>query len=371
VPYDVNKALSEKIYSLRQDYLHTITFELPKLWGDIEKNEMRNTITIVIPSHGCTWALSEHGGCSVCGYVNDSSRSSDIPIKDIINKLDELLQSSENDKPLYVKIFNSGSFFDEQDVPLELRKSIIELLQKHDNCVQLDVESRSEYVIENISIIESMKHDLEPINLEVGLGLESSNNTILRDCWNKGMTYAEYKQALELLKDHDVKVKTYVFLKPPFLTEAESVADILHTVDEAISLGTDVISINPCAIQNGTLVNHLFKQDKYQPPWLWSVLFVVERIREKFPYIELICDPTAGGKQRGAHNCGRCDKIVLKLIQDIIQNNDIVGKNNDIVSDHSQVCSCYSRWKTLMSSPLELLRKRNLSKLRNRIPLNE
>ncbi|MHA1972713.1 MAG: archaeosine biosynthesis radical SAM protein RaSEA [Candidatus Hodarchaeales archaeon] len=364
MPYDINEELSKTIYSLRQEYLHTITYETPKLWGDIEKNDIKNVVTIVIPSHGCSWALSEHGGCSVCGYVNDASRSLNIPIKEIIDKLDELLQKSDNNKPLYVKIFNSGSFFDEPDVPSELRNSIIELLKKYSNCVQLDVESRSEYVIKNISTVDLIQSSLKPIQLEVGLGLESFNDAILRDCWNKGMTFGEYQQAIDLLKSHNIKVKTYVFLKPPFLTEAEAIADILETIDQAINLGTDVISINPCAIQNGTLVNSLFKQDKYQPPWLWSVLFVVEQIKRKFPNIEIICDPTAGGKPRGAHNCGKCDRTVLRLIEDII-------RNDKTIQDYSNICNCYSRWKTLMSSPLEHFRKRNISKLRTKIPLNE
>ncbi len=94
------------------------------------------------------------------------------------------------------------------------------------------------------------------------------------------------------------------------------------------------------------------------------MLFIVKSICNEFPDVDIICDPTAGGKQRGTHNCGKCDRIVLGLIEKVIN-------KEKIPEDLSKICQCFSKWKILVESPIESLRLRNLSRLRRSDPLNE
>jgi len=352
----INQLVATKVLQLRHEHLKNITRREPKLWSEITEENEYTIITMVIPTRGCSWALSEYGGCSVCGYINDSSRDLSIPIPTILSEIETLLKKIETKKRIILKIFNSGSFFDESDVPRNLRENITKLIQKYPHCSQLSVESRSEYVINYSNIIEKTKKAIDPTILEVGIGLESSNNSILRDCWNKGMRVSDYDQAVDVLKNIGVKIKTYIFIKPPFLTEYEALIDSISTINHAVSQGTDSISINPCSVQNGTLAHYLYKKDRYQPPWLWSILFIVSNTKKKYPQIKLICEPTAGGKPRGTHNCGECDIKVLGYIKDIID-------NQPIPSDYSKICSCAVRWYTLITSPIELFRTTKLSKL--------
>lgn len=318
----------------------------------------------MIPTRGCSWALSKNGGCSVCGYINDSSREHTIPSDRILNSIGDLIAKTKTSKPIELKIFNSGSFFDNKDVPQELKSQIIKLLKKNPSIRKLSVESRPEYLLENYDEIISYKNSLNPINLEIGIGLESSNNTILRDCWNKGFSFEDYKESVEKIRSQDIKIKTYVFVKPPFLTELEAINDTIQTIQDVFRIGTDIISVNPCNIQKGTLVDHLFKKDKYQPPWLWSILYIIQEVKKLLPELKIICEPSGAGKQRGVHNCGKCDKIVLTLIQKSID-------NDPLPKDFSEVCSCFTKWKLLIDTPLEVFRSRNLSKLRKMDPLRE
>ena len=352
-----NKLVASKVLLLRQEYLKKIKGRDPKLWSEITENNEHSIITVVIPTKGCSWALSEFGGCSVCGYINDSSRDLSIPISNILLEIERLLKETETKKSIILKIFNSGSFFDETDVPKNLRQNIIELIKKYPNCSQLSVESRPEYVIKHIEIVEETKKSIDPTILEVGIGLESSNNSILSDCWNKGIRVSDYNQAVWILKKIGIKIKTYIFVKPPFLTEFEALFDSLATINHAVSQGTDSISINPCSVQNGTLAYYLYKQDRYQPPWLWTILLLVFYTKTQYPHVELICEPTAGGKPRGTHNCGKCDKKVLDYIKDIIN-------NQPAPTDYSQICSCANRWYTLIKSPIDSYQTSKLSKLR-------
>src|SRR2546427_7384382 len=66
------------------------------------------------------------------------------------------------------------------------------------------------------------------------------------------------------------------------------------------------MSFNPVNVQSHTLVDRLFRSGEYRPPWLWSVVDVLERTRDLTAHVK--SHPTAGGMRRGAHNCGACDR---------------------------------------------------------------
>ncbi len=363
--YPNNKLLTSKIQEIRNKHLAQISDNVnPKIWSSVSENEEYITVTIVIPSRGCSWALGEYGGCSVCGYINDSSRDRVVPIEIIIKHLTKLLVETEYSKKIEVQIFNSGSFFDEKDVSSDLRSRIISLITNVPNVFKLAVECRTEYIIKEKSIIEETIKQLKGVILEIGIGLESSNDTILRDCWNKGTTLENYKKSVKILQTLGVKIKSYIFIKPPFLTERDAIRDTIITISEVAKIGTDVISINPCNVQNGTLVNELFRQNRYRPPWLWSVLHIIQTATKIAPDTAIICDPSAAGKLRGAHNCGKCDKTVLHLLTKAIN-------KEKLPSDLSQICSCYNKWEIIISTPSEFLRIRNIAKLQRLSLLQE
>ena len=365
MPLRRNKLVASTIVRLRNQYLKQRGPDLkPRFWSNTTETKQSIIITMVLPTRGCSWALSESGGCSVCGYVNDSSRDRPIPSEHILEQIHHALNKVVPTKPIELKLFNSGSFFDENDVPRNLRLQILDLIKKTPEVILLSVESRPEYLLNQQKIIDETNRLLKPIELEIGIGLESSNSAILKDCWNKGFSIEDYKKSVEIAHSQNIRIKTYILIKPPFLTEAEAIYDSIMTTFEAVKIGTDVVSFNPCNIQNGTLVHELAKKDRYQPPWLWSILSIVQSIRNQFPDLEIICEPTAAGKRRGTHNCGKCDHKVLDLIDRVII-------NEKIPDDLSILCSCFLKWKVLVETPIEVFRSRNLSKLRLLNPLYE
>jgi hypothetical protein len=56
----------------------------------------------------------------------------------------------------------------------------------------------------------------------------------------------------------------------------------------------------------------------------------------------LLCDPVAAGKSRGAHNCGECDASVISAIRDFSLN-----QNPDLFS--SLHCYCYEQWQHVLA----------------------
>jgi len=54
----------------------------------------------------------------------------------------------------------------------------------------------------------------------------------------------------------------------------------------------------------------------------------------------LICEPTGGGKERGAHNCGKCDETILASVKAFSESQD-TGRLG------SPDCECKEIWNSI------------------------
>jgi radical SAM enzyme (TIGR01210 family) len=231
-----------------------------------------------------------------------------------------------------VKIFTSGSFFDDKEIKPNFIKQILPTL--YETAEKVSVESRPDYITDEklLKIKEISKSKI----FEIGIGLETANNQIRESYLNKGFKFDDYKKATKTLKKHDVKLKTYVLIKPPFLTEKESIDDALQTVEKIKNI-TDTISFNPVNVQRNTLVSLLWNRKMYRPPWLFSVVEILKKSKNIIDDVLLKCDIAGGGSIRGAHNCKNCDKMYLKSIQNFSLYQDVsVFENLD--------CICREKW---------------------------
>ncbi len=287
----------------------------PKVW--IEKERLNGKIvdctTIILKTRGCRW-----NACYMCGYTHDSYPASKEELIDQINYALKV-------KTPVVKIFTSGSFFDELEIPREVRDYIRRKIAKI-GVDKLIVESRPEFIQDDIL------SEFEGLHLEVGIGLETANDKIRDLCVNKGFSFSEFERAAKKLREWGFRVKCYLLLKPPFLSENEAIEDVFKSIEKVKDL-VDVVSLNLTNIQKGTLVERLWFSKLYRPPWLWSAVYILNNVEE----VDIICDPVAAGKERGPHNCGKCDEMFAKAIRMYSLTQD---KNMLRVS-----CECKVRWK--------------------------
>lgn len=259
---------------------------------------------MILPTRGCSWGLSS--GCSMCGYVYDS-QGKQADEKEILDQFGKALMKFKDVK--YLKIFNSGSFFDSN----ELSERSIELIFERINETKINkvqVESRPEFLNEDVL---KKARDILDAQLEVGIGLETTNDDVRINCINKGFLLEDFKIALKNCKKNNIDVKAYLLIKPPFLNEKEAIKDAINSGIEAEKLGADRISYNPINIQKGTLVELLWRRGEYRAPWLWSVVEVIKEVSKQVE-IPVLSHPTAAGRKRGAHNCGECDAKVYGSI---------------------------------------------------------
>ncbi|HYB78020.1 MAG TPA: archaeosine biosynthesis radical SAM protein RaSEA [Thermoplasmata archaeon] len=290
---------------------------------------------LILRTRGCYWA--DLKGCSMCGYSKDTLGRSATP-DELREQLSRAL-ARYRDEP-YVKVYTSGSFLDDREVDPASRTAIVSAFSGRAR--RFLFETLPEFAThESVGPLR----DAFAGEVEVALGLESTDPTILSRFVNKGSTPAEYLEASDRLRSMKVRTKAYLLLKPPYLTESEAVADVVSSVRDAAP-HFDALSVNPVHIQNGTVVEWLYHRGRYRPPWLWSLVDALRGGSSVRGSARLLSFPTAGGLPRGPHNCGRCDAQVLAAIEE-------ASLSQEFGSLEGLTCDCRVEWEaSLELAPL-------------------
>ncbi len=281
---------------------------------------------LILRTRGCYWA--DQKGCSMCGYAKDTLGRSATP--DELGEQFERALRRYRGEP-YVKVYTSGSFLDDREVDPESRRRLVAAFSGRAR--RLLIETLPEF---------ATAPALEPLHaafageLEVALGLETTDPTVLARYVHKNAPPEEYFAAADRVRALGLRAKTYLLLKPPYLTEEEAIADVVRSVGAAASR-FDALSVNPVHIQNGTVVEWLYHRGRYRPPWLWSVVEALSQGAALRRDARLVSFPTAGGLARGPHNCGRCDARVLAAIEEASLAQEFGGLE-------ALDCACRSTW---------------------------
>ncbi|MGI0155822.1 MAG: archaeosine biosynthesis radical SAM protein RaSEA, partial [Thermoplasmata archaeon] len=236
------------------------------------------------------------------------------------------------DEP-YVKVYTSGSFLDDREVDPGSRRRLVSAFSGRAR--RLLFETLPEFA--TAESLTPLKQSFAG-ETEVALGLETTDPTVLARYVHKNAPPSEYLAAADRVRALGLRAKAYLLLKPPYLTEDESIDDVVRSVEGAAP-HFDALSVNPVHIQNGTVVEWLYRRGRYRPPWLWSVVEVLARGSTRRATARLVSFPTAGGLARGPHNCGECDARVLAAIEEASLSQEF-GPLEDLD------CACRARWRS-------------------------
>jgi len=262
----------------------------------------------------------------MCGYASEGAPASE---EDLIVQFRAAAKDlSAEDR--VVKIYTSGSFLDPEEVPESVRVRIIDALAAA-GVEKLVFESRPEYVTR-----EEVEASVAKIRTEVAIGLETSSDLVRDHSIRKGFSFAQFKEAADAVHRGGGSVKTYLLLKPPFLSEASAISDALRSARDAAP-HSDVLSLNLTNIQRGTPLERMWLFGDYRTPWLWSAAEVLKNVSS----MPIICDPVAAGTRRGPRNCGRCDEAVAEAIREHALTQD-PGVFDDLD------CGCKAAWEKVV-----------------------
>ena len=286
---------------------------------DLSSGKIVDAMVAIMRTSGCSW--SKTGGCTMCGY--NSASMPQIGEYELMAQLDRILEKY-NGEP-FVKIYTSGSFLDINEIPLSVRERLFE---EFSGCERILIESRPEFIDENV--IKTL-----PRSITLALGLESSDPEVLRRSIKKGFTPKDSRRVGMMLHEAGLTVRTYLLLKPLYMTESQAIEDTVRSAIYADPY-SDEISINPLNIQRRTQTERLWKRGEFRSPWIWSLVEVMRRLSGNVSS-RLMSSPSGGGTNRGVHNCGECDRRVLDAMEKFSLSQDI--------RDLDVTCTCVEDWK--------------------------
>ncbi|MBP51359.1 MAG: TIGR01210 family radical SAM protein [Euryarchaeota archaeon] len=264
-------------------------------------------VTVILRTKGCAWWWKS--GCTFCGYFNDVR--DDVTTEDMFNQWEEAKRRTKNFEDCQmIKVYTSGTFFEDRENPPEWQEAV--LRETHEMGLHLVIEAQAQMCTpEKLSWVAE-RHP----GCTVAIGLEAYDDKVLRFHANKGFSTKQWHRAVDSLRENGLRVKTYLLFKPPFMSEADALLHTTKWISEVAPI-SDEVSINPMNIQKRTIVDRLFRNREYRPPWLWSLVEMITTSHESISGLDcrVIVHPTAGGKLRGSHNCGICDADVVAAIE--------------------------------------------------------
>jgi archaeosine synthase beta-subunit len=149
----------------------------------------------------------------------------------------------------HIKLYNAGSFFDPQQIPLEDDEAIAREVEGFDRVI---VESHPAFLAGAYGErCLTFKRSIAG-RLEVAIGLETAHPEVLARL-NKRMTLDAFRRAADFLDEHEIALRVFVLLSPPFMPAAGAVEWACRSIDLAAECGATACSVIPTRGGNGAM----------------------------------------------------------------------------------------------------------------------
>jgi archaeosine synthase beta-subunit len=164
-------------------------------------------------------------------------------------------------RPSQIKLYNAGSFFDPRAIPPSDDEEIAGTVTGFGRVI---VEAHPAFLAGAHGQRCLRFRDLLSGRLEVAIGLETAHPETLARL-NKRMTVDSFRRAAGFLARHDIDLRVFLLLNPPFLPPPDAVEWTCRSLDMAMECGASAVSIIPTRSGNGAIEA---LGDSFQPPRL-------------------------------------------------------------------------------------------------------
>lgn len=192
--------------------------------------------TIFLTNRECPWR------CLMCDLWRNTLREK-VPIGAIPAQIDHALARLPAARQ--IKLYNSGSFFDRQAIPIDDYAAIAARLNSFEHLI---VESHPALLGDDCLKFR----DLLKGRLEVAMGLETVHPEILPRL-NKRMTLEQFSMAAEWLAKNQIDLRAFILVKPPFMDKEEALRWAERSLDFVFECHASVASLIPTRPGNGAL----------------------------------------------------------------------------------------------------------------------
>ncbi len=259
------KSFDDDFYSEREEYC------------PIKKKKVINVI-IALPSRGCEYFF-KNGGCAMCGFNNEIIKYKlnlvhplviDFLVKVFIDYFSLVYKHRKESSIL--SIFMAGSFFNVNEFPESSQKKVLDYFS-NSNFEKLFLESRAEYILKYSQNIIFYRKQIDLLKeIEISLGLESSDDFVRNKIIKKGLTKKNFEKAVSILKNENILVSAYVLVGGPYLSEKEILKKSISTIEYLWTSGVDIANIEIYCVQEKTGWLELYKKGIFEPVSLWAVI---------------------------------------------------------------------------------------------------
>jgi radical SAM enzyme (TIGR01210 family) len=183
-----------------------------------------------------------------------------------------------------IKLYNAGSFFDPGAIPPDDDEEIAAAVAGFDRVI---VESHPSFLVgahgERCLRFRDLLRGVRPLDterlkgsdpgqLEVAIGLETAHPGVLARL-NKKMTLEQFRRAANFLREHDIALRVFILLSPPFMPAAASVEWACRSIDLAEECGATACTVIPTRGGNGAMEAI---GDEFVPPRLRALEASIE-----------------------------------------------------------------------------------------------
>jgi archaeosine synthase beta-subunit len=220
--------------------------------------KIEDTATIFLTNRECPYH------CLMCDLWKNTTDSS-VPVGTIPDQIEWALEQMPSVK--HLKLYNSGSFFDESAIPEKDYQRIASLVSSFETVI---VECHPKLINDKVLRFRNM---LKP-ELQVALGLETVHPEILRKL-NKKVTLDDFVKSVSFLINYGIKTRAFILLRPPFLSESEGIYWAQQSIDFAFNAGVECCIIIPVRSGNGAM-DLLMERGDFTLPDIHSLETVLE-----------------------------------------------------------------------------------------------
>lgn len=259
----LNGALQQEILGARSNR-QTVNPSQPVTWfAEREANGfggLASVLTLVLAASECPWK------CVMCDLWKHTL-SSPTPLRAIPTQISKVLDQVRPKHHDWIKLYNSGSFFDRKSIPTPDHNLIANL-----------VSGFSRVIVENHPRLCGPKiasfQQTVGTQLEVALGVESVQPGLLRRL-NKGMDRTDVERAIRFLHSQQISTRAFVLIRPPWNLETEAIRWTQLSMKHLFHLGVRHISLIPVRSGNG-LMEVLKQRGEFAPPSISSVEYLLD-----------------------------------------------------------------------------------------------
>lgn len=162
--------------------------------------------------------------------------------------------------PRTIKLYNAGSFFDTRAIPAADYPVIADRLRSFERVV---VECHPALINDSVLRFRDL---LGTTQLEVAMGLETAHPVVL-DKLNKRLTLGLFQSAAEFLRAHNIDLRVFILVQPPFMAPEESLCWAERSLDFAFDCGATAATLIPTRGGNGAM-EALATSGDFAPPAL-------------------------------------------------------------------------------------------------------